>query len=94
MATKETTPRSIKPKNQTERQDIQPNPTTAIERKIEYVDARIAEYFKEHGIPNPAELTDTIRTLESVFSGDYSDRAIQDKSRLPYSKKPQSKKSA
>jgi len=94
MTTKETTPRSIKPKNQTKRQDIQPNPTTAIERKIEYVDARIAEHFKEHGIPNPTELTDIIRTLSSVFSDDYSDSDMRDKSPSPKSKKSQIKKSA
>lgn len=92
MATKETSLRSIKPKDV--KQNIQPDSSNAVERKIEYVDDRIAEHFKEHGTPNSVELTDIVRTLGSVFSGDYTDEDTQGKSPLPYPKKPRTKKSA
>ncbi len=41
-----------------------------VEERVLYVEGRMSEYFRAHGLPDPVDLTDTIRTLKSVFSVD------------------------
>lgn len=80
MSFKEASPKSIKLKKETTKQDVKHSFSSEIERKAKYVDNRMSEYFKVHGIPNPAEFTAITRTLTAVFSGDYSNENSRNKS--------------
>ena len=46
--------------------------TREVGEKDIYVDRRINEHFKKHGLPSPADFQATIRTLKSVFGIDTS----------------------
>lgn len=62
--------------------------TAEIERKEEFVENKVFEYFERHGTPDPAEINDIARTLGSVFSSDYARENSNNKA----SKKPKSRK--
>lgn len=72
MSLKETAPKPIKLKKKALKQDAKHPFTAEKERKADYIDHKISEYFKMHGTPSPTELNAVTRTLTAVFSGDYS----------------------
>ena len=48
-----------------------------VKNRAHYVNRRMSEYFSEHGLPDPVDFTETVRTLKSVFSADHSEETSQ-----------------